>query len=237
MDICRVVISPRTDGDHERLQRALSLLAGEDSSIRVKTESVHGQTILSGMSDEHLEVICNRILHEYEIPIDVGWPTVIYLETIREPAEGVRRQLPRAGFKRNGLQDSRHHGLQGSGQKGRARANRAGHGRRDNGPGTTPGHHLPKPPCAPRADRGRRTRGRIADHQGRCAPAEMLGYGREIRVSTQGRAYHTMQFVRYEAAPRHDELGGDGAGVTANKPVRPSGGTGSAVARFDSQPE
>ena len=67
--------------------------------------------------------------------------------------------------------------------------------------------------------------------------AEMLGYGREIRVSTQGRAHHTMRFVRYEAAPRRDEPGGDGAGVTANKPIRPSGGIGFAAARFDLEPE
>ena len=95
--IISVAIGPRTDGDHERLQRALSVLAGEDSSIRVKTESVHGQTILSGMSHEHLEVICNRILHEYEIPIDVGWPTVIYLETIRKPAEGEGKYIRQTG--------------------------------------------------------------------------------------------------------------------------------------------
>ena len=49
------------------------------------------------MSDVHLEVICNRILHEYEIPIDVGWPTVIYLETIRKPAEAEGKYIRQMG--------------------------------------------------------------------------------------------------------------------------------------------
>jgi elongation factor G len=55
--------------------------------------------------------------------------------------------------------------------------------------------------------------------------AEMLGNGR-------GRFYHSVQFARYEAAPFRDWLGGDGAGVTANKPVGPKAGSGSASVRL-----
>jgi elongation factor G len=55
--------------------------------------------------------------------------------------------------------------------------------------------------------------------------AEMLGYGR-------GRFYHSVQFARYEAAPGRDWLGGDGAGITANKPVGPKAGSGSASVRL-----
>jgi elongation factor G len=60
--------------------------------------------------------------------------------------------------------------------------------------------------------------------------AEMLGYGR-------GRFYHSVQFARYEAAPRRDWLGGDGAGVTANKPVRPRTGSGFAANDLYAEPE
>jgi elongation factor G len=52
--IISVAISPRTEGDHERLQQALSLL-------------------------------------------DVGWPTVIYLETIRKPAEAEGKYIRQTG--------------------------------------------------------------------------------------------------------------------------------------------
>ena len=56
--------------------------------------------------------------------------------------------------------------------------------------------------------------------------AEMLGYGNDIR------GYRSIQFARYEAAPRRDWLDGDGAGVTANKPVGPKAGSGSASVRL-----
>jgi elongation factor G len=55
--------------------------------------------------------------------------------------------------------------------------------------------------------------------------AEMLGYGNDIR------GYRSIQFARYEAAPRRDWLGGDGAGVTANKPAGPKAGSGSSSVR------
>jgi elongation factor G len=63
--------------------------------------------------------------------------------------------------------------------------------------------------------------------------AEMLGYGRHIRSSTQGRAHHTMKFARYEAASRRDWPDGDRPCVTARKPIRPTSGSGSAAARWD----
>jgi elongation factor G len=63
--------------------------------------------------------------------------------------------------------------------------------------------------------------------------AEMLGYGREIRSSTQGRAHYSMRFARYEALPYRAGPDGDGPFVTANKPIRPRPGNGFAAASFD----
>jgi elongation factor G len=85
--IISVVISPKGVDDRQTFQRALSDLARQDPTIRIKTDSINGQTIISGMGEIHLQVICDRIVHEYKVPLNVGKPKVIYLETIREPAE------------------------------------------------------------------------------------------------------------------------------------------------------
>jgi translation elongation factor EF-G len=61
--------------------------------------------------------------------------------------------------------------------------------------------------------------------------AKLLGYGKDLR------GYHSIQFARYEAAPRRDWLGGDGAGVTANKPVGPKAGSGFAASWLYTEPE
>jgi len=61
--------------------------------------------------------------------------------------------------------------------------------------------------------------------------AELLGNIKDLRD------YHSIQFARYEAAPGRDWLGGDGAGITPNKPVTPKAGSGSAYVRLYPEPE
>jgi elongation factor G len=95
--IISVVISPRSDDDRQNLQRALSDLAQQDPSIIIKTESLERQTTISGMGELHLEVICDRIVHEYQVGIDIGEAKVIYLETIRKPAEGEGKYIRQTG--------------------------------------------------------------------------------------------------------------------------------------------
>jgi elongation factor G len=92
-----VAISPRSNDDREKFQRALSDLTQQDPTIRVKTEPIVEQTIISGMSELHLEVICGRILHEYKIQLDVGKPRVIFVETIRKPAEAEGKYMRQTG--------------------------------------------------------------------------------------------------------------------------------------------
>jgi peptide subunit release factor RF-3 len=67
-----VAVSPRTNDDRENFQRALTDLAQQDPTIRIKTDPIDGQTIISGMGELHLEAICDRIMHEYKIQLDVG---------------------------------------------------------------------------------------------------------------------------------------------------------------------
>ena len=66
-------IRPKLDTDWPRLQQALSDIGGQD-----------GETIVCGADEQHLESICDRIVHQYGIELDLGEPTVIYLETIRK---------------------------------------------------------------------------------------------------------------------------------------------------------
>jgi len=84
--VVSITVSPRTDGDRQLLQQALSDLSREDSSIRMSPGS-DGQFIISAVGESHLELARKRILHENGVEADVGRPTVVYLETIRKQAE------------------------------------------------------------------------------------------------------------------------------------------------------
>ncbi len=84
-------VEPKTKVDQEKMGIALSRLAAEDPSFRVRTDEESGQTIISGMGELHLEIIVDRMKREFGVEASVGKPQVAYRETIRgtvENAEG-----------------------------------------------------------------------------------------------------------------------------------------------------
>ena len=84
-------VEPKTKVDQEKMGIALSRLAQEDPSFRVKTDEESGQTIIAGMGELHLEIIVDRMKREFGVEANVGKPQVAYRETIRktiEDAEG-----------------------------------------------------------------------------------------------------------------------------------------------------
>ncbi|MDR2333876.1 MAG: elongation factor G [Burkholderiaceae bacterium] len=82
-------VEPRTKADQEKMGLALSRLAAEDPSFRVRTDEESGQTIIAGMGELHLEIIVDRMKREFNVEANVGKPQVAYRETIRKKVEDV----------------------------------------------------------------------------------------------------------------------------------------------------
>src|SRR5690349_824459 len=82
-------VEPKTKADQEKMGIALSRLAAEDPSFRLRTDEESGQTIISGMGELHLEIIVDRMKREFGVEANVGKPQVAYRETIRKPAKDV----------------------------------------------------------------------------------------------------------------------------------------------------
>lgn len=80
-------VEPRTKADQEKMALALQRLAKEDPSFRVRTDEESGQTIISGMSELHLEILVERMRREFGVDATVGRPQVAYRETIRSVVE------------------------------------------------------------------------------------------------------------------------------------------------------
>ena len=77
-----ISVEPKTKEGVEKMTLALQKLAGEDPSLRLKTDQETGQTILSGMGELHLEIIIDRLRREYGVDANIGAPQVAYRETI-----------------------------------------------------------------------------------------------------------------------------------------------------------
>ncbi len=85
--VIAVAVEPKTKSDQEKMGIALSKLAQEDPSFRVRTDEESGQTIIAGMGELHLEIIVDRMKREFKVEANVGAPQVAYRETIRKLVE------------------------------------------------------------------------------------------------------------------------------------------------------
>ncbi|MGH8592982.1 MAG: elongation factor G, partial [Gammaproteobacteria bacterium] len=85
--VIAVAVEPKTKADQEKMGIALSKLAAEDPSFRVRTDEESGQTIISGMGELHLDIIVDRMKREFKVEANVGKPQVAYRETIRQAVE------------------------------------------------------------------------------------------------------------------------------------------------------
>ena len=82
-------VEPKTKADQEKMGLALSRLASEDPSFRVRTDEESGQTIIAGMGELHLEIIVDRMKREFGVEANVGKPLVSYRETVRKTVTDV----------------------------------------------------------------------------------------------------------------------------------------------------
>ncbi|MBC6906587.1 elongation factor G [Saccharophagus sp. K07] len=85
--VIHVAVEPKTKADQEKMGIALSKLAQEDPSFRVRTDEETGQTIIGGMGELHLDIIVDRMKREFNVEANIGKPQVAYREAIRNKCE------------------------------------------------------------------------------------------------------------------------------------------------------
>ncbi len=270
--------------------------------MQVDTVAADGETIVRGWRDLHLEIICERISHEFNIPIDVGPFKIIYLETIRQDSQAdgkyvrqiggrgqyahVRVKLSpkergyefvdetKAGAVLPAFVEAANLGIQeamkGGFLKGhemvdlRATLYDGSYHREDSNnvafqiagamafkEAARKANPVVLEPMMALEVRASENfagaimsdltfrRGRIESIENRSGKtliraivplATTIGYGRYLRSIVQHGSGYDMHFVGYEAVRPADEVGGDEAGVTANKPRSPESRDGSARA-------
>jgi elongation factor G len=95
--VISVAIEPKTKADQEKMGVALSRLADEDPTFKVRTDEDSGQTIISGMGELHLEILVDRMRREHKVEANVGEPKVAFRETIRKMAEAEGKYIRQTG--------------------------------------------------------------------------------------------------------------------------------------------
>jgi elongation factor G len=92
-------IEPKTKGDQDKLGIALTRLAQEDPTFRMRTDEETQQTIIAGMGELHLEIILDRLKREFKVEANVGKPQVAYKEAITKTVEVQGKFVRQSGGK------------------------------------------------------------------------------------------------------------------------------------------
>ncbi|HEY8314848.1 MAG TPA: elongation factor G [Candidatus Baltobacteraceae bacterium] len=92
-------IEPKTKGDQDKLGIALTRLAQEDPTFRMRTDEETQQTIIGGMGELHLEIIVDRLRREFKVEANVGKPQVAYKEAITKTVEKQGKFIRQSGGK------------------------------------------------------------------------------------------------------------------------------------------
>ena len=79
-------IFPKKKGDEDKISSALNKLMDEDPTIIVTKNPVTKEMLISGMGDQHLDIIMERMKRKFGVEADLRPPIIEYRETIRGKA-------------------------------------------------------------------------------------------------------------------------------------------------------
>ena len=87
-------IAPKARGDEEKISSSLSKLRDEDPVISFYQNAETGQMLISGLGDQHIDVIVNKLKNRYGVSVQLEDPKIPYRETIRKKvsAEGLHKK-------------------------------------------------------------------------------------------------------------------------------------------------
>ncbi len=90
-------VKPKTLADRDRLSEALGRMTREDPTFRVHTDPETSETLISGMGELHLEIICSRLKNEHNVECETGRPKVAYRQTLSRDADVEGRHVKQTG--------------------------------------------------------------------------------------------------------------------------------------------
>jgi elongation factor G len=85
--VMSISIKPKDSSKLAAFGKAMGKFTREDPTLRIDSDEITNETILSGMGELHLEIYVERMKREYGVECVTGQPTVNYKETITTRAD------------------------------------------------------------------------------------------------------------------------------------------------------
>ncbi|MEA5051379.1 MAG: elongation factor G [Oscillospiraceae bacterium] len=92
-----MAISAKKKGDESKVSMSMQKLLDEDRTIKYEVNSETGQQLLSGLGEQHLDVVVNKMRSKFGVEVDLIPPRVAYRETIRGKVKVQGRHKKQSG--------------------------------------------------------------------------------------------------------------------------------------------
>lgn len=92
-----MAVNVRKKGEEEKVAQGLFRLMEEDPSITFAINKETKEQILSGLGEQHLDVIVSKLKNKFGVEVDLTVPKVAYRETIRKSAEAQGKHKKQSG--------------------------------------------------------------------------------------------------------------------------------------------
>lgn len=92
-----LAVTAKKQGEEEKVFAGLHRLEEEDPTFRVGKNTETGDTLLMGMGEMHIEVICQKLKNKFGVEAALSDPKVAYRETIRKSAEAEGKHKKQSG--------------------------------------------------------------------------------------------------------------------------------------------
>lgn len=92
-----MAVFPANKGEEEKIFAGLARLAEEDPTISFETNRETRETVLSGLGEQHLDVIVSKLKSKFGVDVTLAVPKVAYRETIRKKVQVQGRHKKQSG--------------------------------------------------------------------------------------------------------------------------------------------
>jgi len=95
--VTSMAIMPKAKGDEEKISAGLAKMMEEDKTIRLVNNAETKQQVLSGIGEQHIEVVVSKLKAKYGVDVTLVEPKVPYRETIRKAVKAEGKHKKQSG--------------------------------------------------------------------------------------------------------------------------------------------
>ncbi len=92
-----MAVAPKTKGEEDKVAQGIQKLSEEDPTIKFESNHETHQMIISGMGEQHLDVIVSKLKSKFGVDVVLSKPKVAYRETIRRSVKVQGRYKKQTG--------------------------------------------------------------------------------------------------------------------------------------------